>query len=214
MGAGLGYKNFLTGDVLTAADTNGYLMQNIWVFANAAARSAAVISPQEGNFSYLKDTNSTQYYDGSSWVDIGGGGGGKVLQVISAASTGSLSTTSASFQDTNLAVTITPSATSSKVLVFVSQQFGMVKTTNYVYGGIQLVRGSTSIKDWGSPLLGFATSSGTNSEVFNIANFHYLDSPATTSATTYKTQMKSYDGATVQANNFTSSIITVMEIGA
>lgn len=72
MGAGLGFKTFVTGDVLTATDTNGYLMQGVWVFADAAARTAAVTSPQEGNMSYLKDTNSTEYYSGSAWVAVGG----------------------------------------------------------------------------------------------------------------------------------------------
>ena len=72
MGAGLGFKTFVTGDVLTAADTNGYLMQGVWVFANAAARTAAVTSPEEGNMSYLKDTNATEYYTGSAWVALGG----------------------------------------------------------------------------------------------------------------------------------------------
>jgi hypothetical protein len=73
MAAGLGFKTFATGDVLTAGDTNGYLMQGVWVFADAAARTAAVTSPQEGNISYLKDTNSTEYYSGSAWVAIAGG---------------------------------------------------------------------------------------------------------------------------------------------
>jgi len=72
MGAGLGFKTFVTGEVLTAGDTNGYLNQGVWVFASAAARTAAVTSPQEGNFSYLKDTNVTQYYDGAAWVSVGG----------------------------------------------------------------------------------------------------------------------------------------------
>jgi hypothetical protein len=72
MAAPLGFKTFATGDVLTAADTNGYLMQGVWVFANAAARDAAVTSPQEGNFCYLKDTNVTQYYTGSAWAAVGG----------------------------------------------------------------------------------------------------------------------------------------------
>lgn len=76
MAAGLGFKTFSTGDVLTAGDTNGYLMQGIWVFADAAARTAAVASPQEGNMSYLKDTNSTEYYSGSAWVAISGGASG------------------------------------------------------------------------------------------------------------------------------------------
>jgi hypothetical protein len=72
MAAGSGFKTFATGDVLTAADTNGYLMQGVWVFADAAARTAAVTSPQEGNMSYLKDTNSTEYYSGSAWVAVAG----------------------------------------------------------------------------------------------------------------------------------------------
>jgi hypothetical protein len=73
MAAGLGYKEFTTGDVLTAADANGYLAsQVVMVFASAAARTSAIASPQEGMISYLKDTNSTEYYSGSAWVAIGG----------------------------------------------------------------------------------------------------------------------------------------------
>jgi hypothetical protein len=75
MAAGLGYKEFSTGDVLTAADANGYLAsQVVMVFASAAARTSAITSPQEGMISYLKDTNATQYYSGSAWVTIGGSG--------------------------------------------------------------------------------------------------------------------------------------------
>lgn len=73
MAAGLGYKEFATGDVLTAAAANGYLAsQVVMVFADAAARTAAITSPQEGMISYLKDTNATQYYSGSAWVSVGG----------------------------------------------------------------------------------------------------------------------------------------------
>ena len=70
MAAGLGFKDFQTGEVLTAADVDGYLMQGIWVFDDAAARDAAVTSPQEGNFAFLKDTNVTTYYTGSVWANI------------------------------------------------------------------------------------------------------------------------------------------------
>lgn len=73
MAAPLGFKTFATGDVLTAADTNGYLMQGIWTFANAAARDAAVTSPQEGNACYLKDTDQILVYSGSAWVVKSGG---------------------------------------------------------------------------------------------------------------------------------------------
>jgi hypothetical protein len=68
MAAGLGFKTFTTGEVLTAGDVNGYLMQGINVFASSAARAAAITSPQEGQYSYLKDTNALEYYDGAAWV--------------------------------------------------------------------------------------------------------------------------------------------------
>jgi hypothetical protein len=87
MAAGLGYKEFATGDVLTAADANGYLAsQVVMVFADSAARTSAIASPQEGMFSFLKDTNSTEYYSGSAWVAVGGGGGSS-LPAFSAYST-------------------------------------------------------------------------------------------------------------------------------
>jgi hypothetical protein len=72
MAAGQGFKTFATGDVLTAPDVNGYLMQGVLVFASAAARTAAITSPQQGQVSFLKDTNVTQYYSGSAWVALGG----------------------------------------------------------------------------------------------------------------------------------------------
>ena len=68
MAAGLGFKTFTTGEVLTAGDVNGYLMQGINVFASSAARASAITSPQEGQYSYLKDTNVLEYYDGAAWV--------------------------------------------------------------------------------------------------------------------------------------------------
>ncbi len=74
MAAGLGFKDFTTGEVLTAADVDGYLMQGIWVFASEAARNAAVTSPQEGNFAFTKDNNSLWYYDGAAWVASGATG--------------------------------------------------------------------------------------------------------------------------------------------
>jgi hypothetical protein len=70
MAAGLGFKTFAVGEVLTAANVNGYLMQGVLVFADAAARDAAITSPQEGQFAYLKDTNVTTYYTGSAWANL------------------------------------------------------------------------------------------------------------------------------------------------
>ena len=74
MAAGLGFKTFTTGEVLTSADVNGYLMQGILVFASEAARNSAITSPQEGQFAFTKDNNSLWYYTGSAWVASGATG--------------------------------------------------------------------------------------------------------------------------------------------
>ena len=213
MAAGLGLKTFVTGDVLTAADTNGYLMQGVWVFASAAARDAAVTSPQEGNFCYLKDTNATQYYTGSAWT-AEGAGGGKVLQVVqgSTATTVSNSTTTAA--DTGLTATITPTLNTSKVLVLVSQQ-GCYKSAASGNNAIslKLLRGATSIQQIATNLF-YNTTVG---EVSGSVSAAYLDSPATTSATTYKTQFYNYLAAasvSVQIQNVDLSTITLIEVGA
>jgi len=72
--AGAGFKTFNTGDVLTASDVNTYLMQQtVMVFDDAAARTSALgANVAEGMFSYLKDTNLTYRYDGSSWLSDAG----------------------------------------------------------------------------------------------------------------------------------------------
>jgi hypothetical protein len=74
MAAGLGFKSFTTGEVLTAGDVNGYLMQGINVFTNATARDAAITAPAEGQFAFTKDNNSLWYYDGAAWVASGATG--------------------------------------------------------------------------------------------------------------------------------------------
>ena len=210
MAAGLGFKDFVTGEVLTAADVDGYLMQGIWVFASAAARSAAVTSPQEGNYSFLKDTNSTEYYDGSAWVAAGGGGGGKVLQVIQATTSTSTTSTSTTFVNSNVTASITPSASTSKVLVLIA--LTECYKGSDVNNGLQL-----RLTRGGSSVFVFATQNGRNGvnggNSFNVAS-HYLDSPATTSATTYTVQLASNNTTQVGVADNGVSTIILMEIGA
>ena len=69
MAAGLGFKTFTTGEVLTAGDVNGYLMQGVLVFADGTARDAAITSPEEGQFAYLKSDNKLYYYTGATWAE-------------------------------------------------------------------------------------------------------------------------------------------------
>ena len=64
-----GFKTFAVGEVLTAADVNDYLMEQVvGIFADATARDAQITSPIEGQFCYLADTNVLQYYTGSAWA--------------------------------------------------------------------------------------------------------------------------------------------------
>jgi len=68
--AGLGFKTFADGDVLLASEVQGYIQdQMIMVFANATARDAAITSPAEGMFAFLKDTDKLTVYI-TSWGDF------------------------------------------------------------------------------------------------------------------------------------------------
>jgi hypothetical protein len=73
--AGAGYKLFNTGDVLTAAQVNTYLQEQVvMVFANAAARTTALSGVlAEGMVTYLKDTDALEIYSGAAWVGYGSG---------------------------------------------------------------------------------------------------------------------------------------------
>jgi len=259
MAAGLGFKDFVTGEVLTAADVDGYLMQGVWVFASAAARDAAVTSPQEGNFAYLKDTNVTTYYTGSAWANLDttgmtnpmtttgdtiysssgstparlgigttgqvltvaagvpswatpAGGGGKVLQVVSAAINTSVSNSTSTYADTGITATITPTLSTSKVLILLTISAGKTNGNSGNRVGLNLMRGATELQYITQD--GFFTN--TTLSFQGTLPYNYLDSPATTSATTYKVQIKNNAGAasvTAQPSGDYSSI-TLLEIGA
>jgi hypothetical protein len=220
MAAGLGYIEFATGDILTAATANGYLAsQTVMVFASSAARASAITSPQEGMFSYLKDTNATEYYTGSAWTALGGGGG-KVLQVVSATTSTPVTVASTTFTDTGLTATITPSSASSKILVIASQNMWSYSASTEAAGRLKLVRASTDI--WNqSPTLQTTSSYAGGATAIEFSLFipiSYLDSPATTSSTTYKVQGKTESTANSGEVNFQKganvSTITLMEIGA
>jgi 3-deoxy-D-arabino-heptulosonate 7-phosphate (DAHP) synthase len=166
--------------------------------------------------SYLKDTNAIEYYSGSAWVAVGGGGGGggKVLQVVQGTTTTATYSSTTSLADTTLTASITPSASTSKVLVLVAQN-GVQKSASNSGNGVilKLLRGASSIADFGAGSLYNAAAERLDSMSFSI---NYLDSPATTSSTTYKTQFANRVSAAqvaVQDGNELSTII-LMEIGA
>lgn len=135
----------------------------------------------------------------------------RVLQVVSASTTTETASTTGTYVDTALTATITPQSTSSKVLVLVSQ--------NGIYKGgltsadLQLLRAGSSISVFGKNVA-LTTSTADN----NIGGLSLclLDTPATTSATIYKTQIRSNAGIPVVIAQYASamSTITLMEISA
>ena len=147
---------------------------------------------------------------------------GHVVQVVSATKTDKQTVTSTSFVDvSNLSVSITPSSTSSKVLVLVNGHGGH-DNTNYLL--FNIVRGSTTIAQpagsnpYASTMNSYVGDSVANGYAIQTVGMNFLDSPSTTSATTYKIQVKTTGGtATINGrpsntNGAIVSTITVMEI--
>ena len=148
-------------------------------------------------------------------------GGGKLLQVVYAQTANQVTSTAAGEVDSDLSATITPTSASSKILVIVNQQIGKGKVTSGASEaliGLKLLRGASVISNFGNHY------ADTENQVamlgFSVSNT-YLDTPSTTSATTYKTQFSKQSGSNVtifvqpsRSNATTVSSITLMEIGA
>ena len=134
---------------------------------------------------------------------------GSVLQVVQGTLTSETSTTSATMVDMGLTVTLTPRATSSKVLILVHGS-GYADGGTSTYASIQLNRGASSVIIFDG-IMGYSANSISNGGSFNTA---YLDSPSTTSATIYKVQYKrAAGGGSLRINNNASvCTITAMEI--
>jgi hypothetical protein len=167
-------------------------------------------------------TGTLPAIDGSNLTNLPGGG--KVLQVVSTTKTDTFSSTATNaFTDiTGLSVSITPSSTSSKIMVFVSVQ--AVNITSNAY--FRLVRGSTAIGvgDTSGSRSSVSSSNilGPNNNSMKGSSFQFLDSPSTTAATTYKVQFitdggpvyvnRTADDASALYTGRSQSTITVMEI--
>ena len=138
----------------------------------------------------------------------GGFGGGKILQTVSTSDNATVTASGTTLQ--LLTASITPAATSSKILILSTLSCQGVPSSN-VYGVHKLMRGSIS----GTEI--FNTSAGQNSSFYNYMNIviNYMDSPNTTSATSYTTGINRNSGgtSTVSSDGTTYTLI-LMEIGA
>lgn len=207
---GLGRRTFAPGEVLTASNVMNYLQdQAVMSFAGTAARGSAIgTAVQEGMVSYLQDLNQVQVYDGSDWKRVypSVANAGEVVQVVTATTSTLTTTTSTTFVTANLSASITPSATSSKILAIVSAA-GRISASDKAHY-TTLFRGTVAGTNLGNGNNGFnmffTQSGGLNQQTIS---FSYLDSPATTSATTYTVGFRADTPATANINYGLSTII-------
>ena len=147
---------------------------------------------------------------GLKWATAGGGSG-RILQVQQATFGTQSSTSSTTYSDTGLTVTITPTASTSTILVLfflpIAKQANVNSKLNW-----KLLRASTTLSNTQVNYLRNDTASLFQSSV----SYSYYDSPATTSATTYKVQYATNsagNGVEICTDN-SQAIIQVLEIGA
>jgi hypothetical protein len=140
----------------------------------------------------------------------------RILQVVNASTATAATNSTSTYADTGLTATITPQSASSKILVMVDQGGCMKEVGNLNNAlGLRLMRGVSEVSVFASQIGDNLTNS--RNVVGNVTT-QYLDSPATTSATTYKTQLRNSGIAAasvaVQYASINTSTITLMEISA
>lgn len=212
----------LTGSVVATDD--------IYVVYNSLALQT--VTPPDGSVTSAKLASGAVTSDKLAGLTSADMPTGCVLQVKSATKTDKQSTTSATPSDvTGLSVSITPTSTSSKILVITNINFGGALN---VYGAFDILRGSSKITEstypTGNQIAATIAVGGDNNNFdykMMTASHTFLDSPATTASTTYKVQFSSTNTAagpvafTINAPNQTdnanyivggTSTITVMEI--
>ena len=189
---------FVADTILTAAQQNISAGTGVPVFATTVTRDAAFGGANkalaEGQLCYLSATNVVQQYNGASWETVGPAAASAVAQVkgavLTAPSTVAVSTTV--FSDTGLTISFTPTSASNKVLVTGQISLGHPYNGACMY---QLMRDATAIgvgdvSGSRSQATGsFVGGNNTNDDPpATTQTFSFLDSPATTSAVTYKIQ--------------------------
>ena len=199
-------------DPLTILDAKGDLIS-----ATAADTPARLAVGTNGHVLTADSTEST----GIKWAAPAGGG--KILQVVQGTTTSNVSIVGTTYADSGLTASITPSSATSKIMVMVAQQIGWFNVNTAAnFFGIRLLRDATTIVDQTATsrdAIGFFISgSSVQLSSGTILPITYLDSPATTSAITYKTQAAhNLAAGTVNCNSIsttTRSSIILMEVGA
>jgi hypothetical protein len=189
----------ITNSMATAIDAKGDLI------VGTGADTFARLAVGTNGHTLVADSSETT---GLKWAAAGGGG--KVLQVVSATTTTQANSTSTTFVSTGLFTSITPSATTSKVLILCNTTVGRSNTTGN-RPSFRLQRDATTVLTHTNALF----PDGQSFELIAGYSAIYLDSPSTTSSTTYTLEFRNEGGGSsvfVQNNSNTGSII-LMEIG-
>jgi hypothetical protein len=145
-------------------------------------------------------------------------GGGKVLQVVSNTITSGANVTSTTFTDSDITATITPTLNTSKIMIFISAAIFTERTSADAFAKYKVLRGATALATGNTYFVAARGAASATNGTAQQASFTYLDSPATTSATTYKMQIgveTAGSGSYVACSPGGSpSTITLFEIGA
>jgi hypothetical protein len=219
-----GFREFVTGEVLTAANVDDFLMkQSVQKYADAAARDAALGTAvadgnalREGMVAYLDDTDEVIKYDGTDWSSVAPAIAGIGSNVVQTVKDNVFSTSSSSYTAvTGLAVTITPTTDTSKVLIIAQVSHDAdAKATR-----LRLMRGATAVAQ-PSGGVNPATSTIASPDELDLMNntISFLDSPGVDTAVTYSIEIATSAG-TVFVNrhsaiaSFTAvSTITAIEV--
>jgi len=199
------------GDVLSIGTPSDATVGFSKVTSNliTGATSEATIDGADSVLIYDDSASALRKMTRTNFVSGIGATAGQVIQVISATDSTERATTSATFNDiTGMTVSITPSSASNKVFIIASGAAGVDGTG---IGYYTILKDSTNL---GNATNGMAISRGNSAASYPNVAMSYLDSPATTSATTYKLQFRSTSGTTNAFFNKDSckGSITVMEI--
>ena len=148
-------------------------------------------------------------------------GGGKLLQLVQASYSTEVNVTTTNYTDTGLSLSITPTSATSKILVMINQSAEISRNAPGAANAVKILRGGTDVfvQAGGGYETYAIETSGSTVYGTTIIPMCYLDSPATTSATTYKTQGKVTTASSSASIKFQPgstgiSTITLMEIGA
>ena len=140
-------------------------------------------------------------------------GGGKVLQAVTGTSSTESQGTETSFTNTGLSVSITPSATSSKILIM-AHTTGLINTgSSFAYFTIERQISGGSDTNIGDSSIGLTHLRGDSVQITSVM-CHALDSPSTTSAITYQFQRRVSANSGAAMYQGVKSNITALEIGA